>query len=72
MLYLNGGFDGGRFAFVDADADRVVEPRAGRLLCFTSGAENLHGVERVDKPKTAPVGLNMRPGRLNLTFRAVR
>ena len=50
-----------------------VTLRSGDVLCFGGAARGIfHGVERVDKPKTAPVGLNMRPGRLNLTFRAVR
>ena len=52
VLYLNtsgsGGFDGGAFAFLDPDgADRLVWPRAGRLLAFTSGVENVHQVRRV-------------------------
>jgi predicted 2-oxoglutarate/Fe(II)-dependent dioxygenase YbiX len=51
VLYLNtsgeGTFEGGAFAFLDADADRLVEPRAGRLLGFTSGVENVHQVRRV-------------------------
>jgi alkylated DNA repair protein (DNA oxidative demethylase) len=50
-----------------------VTLRSGDVLCFGGAARGIfHGVERVDKPKTAPPGLNMRPGRLNLTFRAVR
>jgi hypothetical protein len=34
LLYLNSGgghFRGGDFAFIDADADRVITPSAGRL-----------------------------------------
>ena len=52
LLYLNTrglDFEGGDFAFLDDDADRVVEPRAGRLLYFTSGPENLHQVREVRK-----------------------
>lgn len=41
------GFDGGRFAFNDEDGDVVLVPREGRLLMFTSGAENLHQVQMV-------------------------
>lgn len=37
-------FSGGEFAFHDADADRLVLPRAGRLLAFDSGERNLHAV----------------------------
>ena len=47
VLYLNG-CEGGAFAFLDPDgADRLVEPKAGRLLAFTSGVENVHQVRRV-------------------------
>jgi len=56
LVYLNSHgdqFSGGRFVFVDANdkstAVVYVEPRAGRLLCFTSGEENLHHVERVTR-----------------------
>ena len=48
LLYLNEfetDFTGGRFRFAD---DSIVEPREGRLLTFSSGAENKHRVERVE------------------------
>lgn len=42
------GFEGGRFVFNDPDGkDVAVVPRAGRLLMFTSGPENLHQVQPV-------------------------
>mmetsp|Transcript_32871 Transcript_32871/g.103950 ORF Transcript_32871/g.103950 Transcript_32871/m.103950 type:complete len:485 (-) Transcript_32871:1177-2631(-) len=50
LLYLNDcheDFEGGEFEFIDDDVNRVVEPRAGRLLLFTSGPENLHRVRKV-------------------------
>lgn len=50
LLYLNTQgehFEGGDFAFVDADEDCIVSPRRGRLLTFTAGPENLHQVRRV-------------------------
>lgn len=52
LLYLTDygyNFDGGRFIFVDKDANKTVEPRSGRVSAFTSGSENLHFVERVTK-----------------------
>merc|ERR1740129_1176079 len=52
LLYLNThgkDFDGGRFIFRDADADRVVLPKAGRLLTMTGGPENYHLVEQVTR-----------------------
>uniref|UniRef100_A0A8C9U465 2-oxoglutarate and iron dependent oxygenase domain containing 3 n=2 Tax=Carduelinae TaxID=37599 RepID=A0A8C9U465_SERCA len=50
LLYLSDyskDFGGGRFVFMDADSNKTVEPRAGRVSFFTSGSENLHRVERV-------------------------
>ena len=41
------GFTGGRFLFNDEDGDVAVLPKAGRLLLFRSGPENLHRVEHV-------------------------
>ncbi|EKX36100.1 hypothetical protein GUITHDRAFT_146036 [Guillardia theta CCMP2712] len=52
LLYLNThgkDFHGGEFSFIDDDADRIVQPRAGRLLIFTSGPENLHQVREVTR-----------------------
>jgi len=53
LLYLSNygrDFQGGRFVFVDNDqTNRTVEPRQGRVSMFTSGAENLHYVEKVTK-----------------------
>ena len=40
-MYLNNfgtDFEGGEFEFIDDDAARIVEPRVGRLILFTSGA----------------------------------
>ncbi|KAJ1450118.1 hypothetical protein M885DRAFT_590121 [Pelagophyceae sp. CCMP2097] len=50
ILYLNdhgADFQGGEFDFLDADADKRIEPRAGMLVAFTSGLENVHRVHRV-------------------------
>ena len=54
LLYLSSlhdQFEGGRFFFADRHPGgraftptTFVEPRCGRLLAFTSGPENLHGV----------------------------
>ena len=54
LLYLSSlhnHFEGGRFFFADRHPGgraftptTFVEPRCGRLLAFTSGPENLHGV----------------------------
>ena len=42
-------FEDGEIAFVDGDADRLVEPKAGRFVAFTSGVENMH-VARAARP----------------------
>ncbi|XP_043288052.1 2-oxoglutarate and iron-dependent oxygenase domain-containing protein 3-like isoform X2 [Venturia canescens] len=51
LLYLNDhgrDFEGGRLIFIDDNnVTTSIEPRKGRVTMFTSGAENLHAVERV-------------------------
>lgn len=54
LLYLTDfgkDFNGGRFVFEDGEEHNktlyTVEPRKGRVSIFTSGAENLHYVEKV-------------------------
>ena len=50
LLYLSDfgtDFRGGEFVFCDQDANRIVEPRMGRLVAFASGPENLHQVRTV-------------------------
>lgn len=56
LLYLSDyqrDFQGGRFVFVDENKTEnktmysSIEPKKGRISVFTSGAENLHYVEKV-------------------------
>ncbi len=50
VLYLSSqgvDFDGGAFCLHDTGADLTVAPRAGRLVAFGSGEENLHSVRPV-------------------------
>ena len=58
LLYLDTqgeGFDGSDLEFVDLTQDEdvmsrtVVKPSAGRLVLFTGGHENLHGVTRIKR-----------------------
>jgi len=55
LLYLNSqqeDFDGGSFLFLPSSGGGEpvgVEPREGRLVIFTSGAENTHRVTRVTR-----------------------
>lgn len=56
LLYLSDyqrDFQGGRFIFIDENKAEnktlysSIEPKRGRVSVFTSGAENLHHIERV-------------------------
>ncbi|XP_028396926.1 2-oxoglutarate and iron-dependent oxygenase domain-containing protein 3-like [Dendronephthya gigantea] len=52
LLYLSDStkdFSGGRFVFIDKNVNITVEPRLGRLSFFTSGSENEHFVEKIEK-----------------------
>ncbi|XP_071505938.1 prolyl 3-hydroxylase 1-like [Diadema antillarum] len=49
ILYLNEDFEGGEFIFAhfNQTAQSVVTPHCGRLVGFSAGSENLHGVKGV-------------------------
>lgn len=56
LLYLSDyqrDFQGGRFLFIDEDKTEnrtsyaSIEPKRGRVSVFTSGAENVHHIEKV-------------------------
>lgn len=58
LLYLSDyqrDFQGGRFIFVDENKSEnktlysSIEPKRGRVSVFTSGAENLHHIEKVEE-----------------------
>ncbi|XP_069803434.1 prolyl 3-hydroxylase 1 [Dendropsophus ebraccatus] len=60
ILYLNGDFEGGHFYFTELDAKTVtaeVQPQCGRMVGFSSGAENPHGVKAVTKGQRCAVAL---------------
>lgn len=60
VLYLSThgeDFDGGALRFIDFEGDEVVEPRAGRCVLFTSGAEHLHQVEHVSSGVRLAMGM---------------
>ncbi|KAJ9587062.1 hypothetical protein L9F63_019345, partial [Diploptera punctata] len=61
ILYLNDNFEGGEFIFAtDISARNVestVKPRCGRLVGFSAGSENLHGVQGVQKGRRCAIGL---------------
>ncbi|KAE8294132.1 Prolyl 3-hydroxylase 2 [Larimichthys crocea] len=60
LLYLNGDFDGGEFIFTEMDAKTVtasVKPRCGRMVGFSSGGENPHGVRAVTNGQRCAVAL---------------
>lgn len=56
LLYLSDyqrDFQGGRFIFIDENKEKnqtlqsSIEPKKGRISVFTSGAENVHHIEKV-------------------------
>lgn len=60
VLYLSTqgeDFTDGAFHFLDAEGDEVVEPRAGRCVLFTSGAEHLHQVQHVTSGVRLAMGM---------------
>ncbi|KAM5141177.1 prolyl 3-hydroxylase 1 [Mantella aurantiaca] len=60
ILYLNGDFEGGNFYFTELDAKTVtaeVKPQCGRMVGFSSGSENPHGVKAVTKGQRCAVAL---------------
>ncbi|XP_032679224.1 prolyl 3-hydroxylase 1-like isoform X2 [Odontomachus brunneus] len=61
ILYLNDDFDGGEFFFVDDRKERrvqgTVQPRCGRMVAFSAGGENLHGVRAVRSGRRCALAL---------------
>ncbi|KAG8445073.1 hypothetical protein GDO86_010004 [Hymenochirus boettgeri] len=60
LLYLNGDFNGGEFVFTEMDAKTItasIKPRCGRLVGFSSGGENPHGVKAVTQGQRCAVAL---------------
>ncbi|XP_028045555.1 prolyl 3-hydroxylase 2 isoform X2 [Monomorium pharaonis] len=61
ILYLNDDFDGGEFFFVEDWKTRrvqgIVRPRCGRMVAFSAGGENLHGVQGVRSGRRCAIAL---------------
>ncbi|XP_036394032.1 prolyl 3-hydroxylase 3 isoform X1 [Megalops cyprinoides] len=60
LLYLNDDFEGGDLFFTDRDAKTVtatVRPRCGRLVGFSSGPVNPHGVTAVTAGRRCALAL---------------
>ncbi|KAK7887042.1 hypothetical protein WMY93_026663 [Mugilogobius chulae] len=60
VLYLNDNFDGGELFFTNRDAKTVtarVKPSCGRLVGFSSGPVNPHGVTAVTRGKRCALAL---------------
>uniref|UniRef100_H2ZT83 procollagen-proline 3-dioxygenase n=1 Tax=Latimeria chalumnae TaxID=7897 RepID=H2ZT83_LATCH len=60
ILYLNDDFEGGNFIFTELDAKTItaeVQPKCGRVVGFSSGSENPHGVKPVTKGQRCAVAL---------------
>uniref|UniRef100_A0A6P7GKK4 procollagen-proline 3-dioxygenase n=1 Tax=Diabrotica virgifera virgifera TaxID=50390 RepID=A0A6P7GKK4_DIAVI len=61
ILYLNDDFKGGEFVFsADAVGKKIqskIRPKCGRLVAFSSGPENLHGVKAVKRGTRCAIGM---------------
>ncbi|XP_026949051.1 prolyl 3-hydroxylase 3 isoform X2 [Sagmatias obliquidens] len=60
LLYLNDDFQGGHLFFTEPNALTVtaqVRPRCGRLVAFSSGVENPHGVWAVTRGRRCSLAL---------------
>ncbi|KAL1023115.1 hypothetical protein UPYG_G00036580 [Umbra pygmaea] len=60
LLYLSGDFEGGEFIFTEMDAKTVtaqVKPKCGRMVGFSSGGENPHGVRAVTSGQRCAVAM---------------
>ncbi|KAJ3639489.1 hypothetical protein Zmor_002848 [Zophobas morio] len=61
IIFLNDDFEGGEFIFsADLNAEEVqgvVKPKCGRMVAFSSGFENLHGVRAVTKGSRYGIGV---------------
>lgn len=47
ILYLNAFEHGGELRFIDGGSQQTVKPTSSRLVLFTSGPENVHGVSKL-------------------------
>ncbi|XP_054858844.1 prolyl 3-hydroxylase 3 [Eublepharis macularius] len=60
ILYLNDDFQGGNLFFTETDAVTLtaqVRPKCGRLVAFSSGGENPHGVWAVTHGRRCAIAL---------------
>ncbi|XP_043357091.1 prolyl 3-hydroxylase 3 isoform X2 [Dermochelys coriacea] len=60
ILYLNDDFHGGDLFFTELDAVTItaqVHPKCGRLVAFSSGGENPHGVWAVTRGRRCAIAL---------------
>ncbi|XP_075294520.1 prolyl 3-hydroxylase 3 isoform X1 [Opisthocomus hoazin] len=60
ILYLNDDFQGGSLFFTEMDTVTVtaeVRPKCGRLVAFSSGKENPHGVWAVSRGRRCAIAL---------------
>lgn len=61
ILYLNEDFQGGKFFFAhgpkDLSPEQYVTPKCGRMVGFSAGPENMHGVTAVTKGRRCAVAL---------------
>jgi len=64
ILFLSdaesGGFEGGEFFYGHGDGGRhrtYVQPACGRMVTFTAGGENLHGVAAITRGRRCALAI---------------
>ncbi|KAA0185986.1 hypothetical protein HAZT_HAZT005329 [Hyalella azteca] len=61
ILYLNDDFEGGEFVFTDDPQAKAVQssvtPKCGRMVAFSAGPENPHGVKAVRRGSRCALAL---------------
>ncbi|NP_001161578.1 leprecan-like protein precursor [Saccoglossus kowalevskii] len=59
LMYLNEDFEGGEFIFArfNKTVEASVQPKCGRLVSFSAGEENLHGVKAVTKGRRCALAM---------------
>ncbi|CAI8035393.1 Prolyl 3-hydroxylase 1 [Geodia barretti] len=74
IMYLNDEFEGGDFFYAhstkDLSPEETVSPKCGRLVAFSAGKENMHGVLAVTKGRRCAVALwfTLDPNHKEATF----
>lgn len=75
ILYLNEDFQGGEFFFAEDRENRkgssTIRPSCGRMVGFSAGEENLHGVRGIVKGKRCALALWFTQDKSNIEYERI-